>query len=100
MMQSYVCDRIIHHTETQIREILEILIESGVIHPDIDVDYWCKLHGSVVYTFANRALLGIADHSPNYEGLTMRELVMRSYENMFQMYGIKPEHVDRCSGKE
>jgi AcrR family transcriptional regulator len=89
IVRDFVVNGIIRGCEERIKMIIDTLKEYGHIRPEADGDYWAKLHSCVIYAFANRAMLGIKDYSPDYVGLDMNGLLLANYKLLFQLYGVK-----------
>ncbi|MDR3269997.1 MAG: TetR/AcrR family transcriptional regulator [Peptococcaceae bacterium] len=87
VVNAFIRENVILSAEIRVRLILQTLIDLKHLSPDLDMDYWCKIHSSVVYAFANRTALGLGDYDPEYEGHTMRQLLCITYEIMFRLHG-------------
>jgi AcrR family transcriptional regulator len=84
LMRDYVCNRIILSTEQVFRTIVDSLKEFGVLRHDTESDFWVKMHSSLIYTFASRALLGIGENSPDFSGMGMVDLLRNLYDLMLK----------------
>ena len=88
MVRQFVSERIILSTEQIIGTIINALKENGVLRPDTNPDFWIKVHSSLVYSFASRALLGIGDSVDGYSGMGMAELLWNLYDQMLKTCGV------------
>ena len=87
MVRKFVSERIILSTEQVIGTIINALKEFGILRPDADPDYWVRVHSSLIYSFANRALLGIGDSAAGFSGMGMSELLRNLYDLMLKTCG-------------
>ena len=87
LVRKYVSEQIILGTEEVVRDIIYILKESGVLKPDTDPDLWVRIHSSLIYAFASRALLGIGDSSAEFSGMGMSEILWNVYDMMLKKCG-------------
>ena len=83
-VRKFVSENIIHSTENVILAIIDKLKEFGIIRPDTDPDFWVKVHSSLLYSFANRSLLGIGDNVPGFSGKGMSDLLRDLYGKMLK----------------
>jgi AcrR family transcriptional regulator len=88
MIRSYVSEQIIFNAEESAMKIIDVLKEIGAIHKDTDADYWMKLHSSIVYSFASRFMLGIGDGEPGFTGRNMTDMLISTYDMLFEKHGI------------
>lgn len=70
--------------EQKIKIVFSILKEMNVIRQDADQDLWMKIVSSLLYTYANRSMLGIGDRSPEYDGMGMVDLLRATYDEMLK----------------
>ena len=80
IVRKFVTEEIIFSTEQVIRTIIDKLKEFDIIRPDTNPDFWIKMHSSLIYTFASRALLGIGDAAPGFTGMGMSDLLLNMYD--------------------
>ena len=87
----FVSEHYILGNEQTVRSLVHSLKELGILNSDADPDFWAKMHSCLLYTFANRLMLGIGDSSPEFSGLSMVEMLRDMYDMMFKLYGIRKE---------
>ena len=97
-VREYVSESIILTSEQVVKRIVNTLKEANILRQDTDPDFWAKMHSSLVYSFACRALLGIGDTWPGFTGLNMVEMMRSMYDTMLKSCCVKPE--DRMTPKE
>ena len=84
IVRKFVSEEIILSTENVIWSIIDKLRSFGIIRPDTDPDFWVRVHSSLIYSFANRSLLGIGDAAPGFSGMGMGELLWNLYAKMLK----------------
>jgi len=89
IVRKFMCEKFIIRSEEAFGAIINILKELAVLRPDMDADFWEKLHSSLLYAFSSRTLLGIGDSEPEYTGIGMTELIRRKCEMMMKVCGAK-----------
>ena len=82
-IRSFINDMIILRAETNIKSIIDTLIDLGVFRRDIDPDYWMKATSSLFFSFAVRRMLGIGDNQPGYSGMDMLSMLRSTFDLMF-----------------
>ena len=87
IVRAYISDRIILNAERNVRTIIDVLIELGFIHREINHDYWMKAHSSFLYSFASRMMLGIGDNSEDFTGMSMADMLRFNFNMMFEKCG-------------
>ena len=85
IVREFVAKHVILNTETVIKTIVYRLKEIGTLRQETDADSFAKVFSSLMYTFANRRLLGIGDDSPDFSGKSMVELIRRVCNIMLKM---------------
>ena len=75
IVRKFMTEKIILSMEQVYGSIIEKLKEFNIVRPDIQPDFWVKIHSSLIYTFASRMLLGIGDSAPDFSGKNLSELV-------------------------
>jgi len=88
-IQDFVVDSLVQWQESFIASLLNQLVETGVLRPDIDIDFWAKAHTSINYTFMARYALGIGDTMPQYSGKNSEEMLKYLYDTIFALHGTK-----------
>ena len=91
IVRKFVSERIILSTEQVVKTIIDTLKEFGILRQDTNADFWTKMHSSLVYTFANRALLGIGDSSPDFSGLGLMDMMWNMYDMMLKTCKVSDE---------
>jgi AcrR family transcriptional regulator len=87
-IRKYVVENFINN-ELFIKKVFDTLKELNVIRRDVDPDIWMKIASSLLYSFANRMVLGIGDDSPEYSGKGMIDLLRDMYDVMFRVCGVE-----------
>ena len=88
-VREFVNTGMFQYGEEAIKAIINRLVEINVIRPDVDADFFAKIHSSLIYTFSSRMLLGIGDSQPGYSGNGMGDLLRGLYDWLFSAYGVK-----------
>ena len=83
-VRKFVSEKIILDTEKVSETIIQELKGFGVLHSKTNTEFWVKIHSSILYTFASRALLGIGDSEPGFQGIGMEELLRQMYDMMLR----------------
>ena len=85
IVREFMSEKFIIRSEKAFEAIINILKELKVLRPDMDADFWIKMHSSLLYAFSSRMLLGIGDSEPGYIGIGMTELIRRKCEIMLKV---------------
>ena len=83
----YVSEHIVLRAERNVKKIIDVLKELGVIRQDIDPDYWQKITSCLFYSFAVRRMLGIGDNTPNFSGMGMVDMLKQTFAIMLDQCG-------------
>ena len=86
-VRAYVSESIILVAEENIKTIIDELKRIGTLREDTDPDYWMKIHSSLLYSFANRLLLGIGDNAPGFSGMDMEGMLRHTFDMMLETCG-------------
>jgi AcrR family transcriptional regulator len=87
IVRKFMSEKFILSTERVLEAIINKLKEFNILRPDIDPDFWIKVHSSLIYTFASRTLLSIGDSSSEFSGMGMLELMRNLYDMMLKSCG-------------
>ena len=90
IVRAYVAERIILRAEVNVKKIIIVLMELGVISRDTDPDYWMKVNSSLVYSFASRMMLGIGDNTPGFAGMGMAGMLKYTFDMLLEKCGLQP----------
>ena len=88
-VREFVARELILHTEQVLTTIINRLIELRILRQDTDIDSLAKIFSSLIYTFANRRLLGIGDDSSEFSGKGMVEIIRSFCKMMLNTCGIE-----------
>ena len=89
IVRKFVAENYILDNEQTIKKMINDLKELDIILPEVDPDFWAKLHSSILYTFASRLMLGIGDSSPGFSGTNMSDMLLNMYDTMLKIHGKK-----------
>jgi len=88
-IREFVIQNLILWQESYIAAILNQLVETGVLRPDIDVDFWARTHTNLNYTFMARYALGIGDTMTQYNGSSIEDMIKYMYDTIFSLYQVR-----------
>jgi len=91
IVRKFMSEHYILGTEKVYKGIIDKLIEFNILRPDMDADFWVKIHSSLIYSFSSRLLLGIGDSSADYSGMGMYELMRGMCNLMLEKCGVIKE---------
>ena len=89
IVRKFLTEGIILSTEQVYGSMIDKLKEFNILSPDMDADFWVKIHSSLIYTFASRTLLGIGDSEPDFTGKNLSELIYDMCSIMLEKCCIK-----------
>jgi hypothetical protein len=89
IVREFITEKVILRSERTFEAVINILKELYVLSPEMNADFWIKLHSSLLYTFASRMLLGIGDSEPDFVGMGMVELIRHKCKIMIETCGVK-----------
>ena len=87
MVRKFVSEDYILGNEQTIRTMIHNLKELGILRRDTDPDFWASMHSCLIYTFANRLMLGIGDSSPGFSSMGMVDMLKNMYDLMLKTCG-------------
>ena len=87
VVRGYISEHFILRSEKNLKIILGVLVEMGILRQDTDHDYWAKLSSCLFYSFATRMMLGIGDNAPDFTGKSMAEMLRSTFDMMFEKHG-------------
>jgi AcrR family transcriptional regulator len=82
--------------EKFISDVLNHLIEIGVLRPDTDVDFWAKTHTNLTYSHMGRYAIGAGETQPQYKGKRFMQMITTMYDTIFKLHGNNPEAEPLC----
>ena len=75
--------------------LFEVLKGLDIIRQDADPDFWIKMTSSLLYTSANRMVLGMGEDLPDYRGKGMVALLRDLFDLMLKTCGVENADGDR-----
>ena len=87
IVRSYMSEYFILRSQRNIKKVIDVLQELGVVRQDAESDYWSKVASSLFYAFASRMMLGIGDNAPNFTGMGMVEMLKYTFDMMLEKCG-------------
>ena len=88
IVRKFMTEHYILGTEQVYKGIINKLIEFEILRPDMDADFWVKIHSSLIYAFSSRLLLGIGDSSEDFSGMRMYDLMREVCNLMLEKCGV------------
>lgn len=88
-VREYITTNMILLNEQYISGILHRLVKSDALDSDTDVDFWAKLHVSVIYKFSTRYVFGIGEMHPGFNGKGNAAMLRTLYDTIFKLHGTK-----------
>jgi len=86
-VQSFMTKDLMFWHEEYVTAILCRLVEVGALDPEIDIDFWAKLHANINYASMARYVLGIGESTPAFKGKGIGDMKRALYDTIFQLHG-------------